>query len=95
MAEVYLSDLAREDLVDVWSYIAYDSENAADSVVDEITAILERLAENPALGRVRGDLGSELRSFPVKTYIVFYRPRQQGIEVARVLSGYRDLATLI
>jgi toxin ParE1/3/4 len=46
------------------------------------------------MGRPRDELASGLRSFPVGTYIVFYRRAKVGIEVARILSGYRDIDAL-
>jgi len=95
VATILVSELANGDLLDVWIYVAGDSEQAADRLIDEFARVFDQLAENPALGRLRDDLGSPLRSFPVKTYLVFYRPVHDGIEIARVLSGYRDLAELI
>jgi toxin ParE1/3/4 len=95
MARAIVSDLAFEDMIEIWEYIADDSERAADRTIDEISAAIVKLSEDPGLGVVRSDLGVTLRSFPVKTYLVFYRETDEGIEVARVLSGYRDLAKLL
>ena len=36
-------------------------------------------------------LGQGLRSFPVGNYLLFYRPAPDGIDVARVIYGGRDL----
>jgi plasmid stabilization system protein ParE len=33
MPAVVVSDLARDDLIDIWLYIADDSENAADRLM--------------------------------------------------------------
>ncbi|NES81639.1 MAG: type II toxin-antitoxin system RelE/ParE family toxin [Moorea sp. SIO2B7] len=35
-----------------------------------------------------------LRSFPIDDYLIFYRPLDNGIEILRVISGYRDLEKL-
>jgi toxin ParE1/3/4 len=32
-----------------------------------------------------------LRSFPVGSYVIFYRPIEEGIEVIRVLHSARDI----
>lgn len=53
------------------------------------------LARSPLLGRSREDLGSNLRSFPVGDYLIFYVPSKTGITVVRILSGYRDLDKLL
>ena len=48
----------------------------------------------PLLGRERPELLPGLRSFVVGHHVVFYRPFDGGIEVARVLDGVRDLPPL-
>ena len=49
------------------------------------------LAENPEMGRTRNDLETNLRSFPVGNYVIFYEVIVGGIEVLRVLHGARDI----
>jgi toxin ParE1/3/4 len=39
-------------------------------------------------------LSPRLRSFPVKNYVIFYRPLEDGIEIVRVLHGAQDLPPL-
>ena len=48
----------------------------------------------PYVGRHREELSPRLRSLPVGNYVIFYRPMEDGIEVARVLHGARDLPPL-
>ena len=43
------------------------------------------------MGRKRDELLPNLRSFPVGSYLIFYHPINQGIEVVRVLHGSRDI----
>jgi toxin ParE1/3/4 len=82
---------ARLDLIEVWSYVAGDSEAAADRLLDRIESALAMLSETPFAGRARPELAADLRSFPVGNYVLFYRPLSVGIELVRVLSGYRDI----
>lgn len=42
-------------------------------------------------GRARSDLAPSLRSFPVGSYLIFYVPLSDGIEVVRVMSGRQDI----
>jgi toxin ParE1/3/4 len=49
------------------------------------------LAEHPFVGRPRPEFGQGVRSFPVGNYLIFYTPSQNGIDVARVIYGGRDL----
>lgn len=52
------------------------------------------LAESPEMGRHREELSPRLRSFPVGRYVIFYRTAERGIEVARIVSAYRDIGQL-
>ncbi|MCX8255660.1 Death on curing protein [Beijerinckiaceae bacterium RH AL1] len=82
---------AESDLVDIWSYIADENEAAADRLLGKIEGVLAMLAQHPLAGRARPELHRELRSFPCGSYVVFYLPQSDGIEVVRVLSGFLDL----
>jgi toxin ParE1/3/4 len=82
---------ARTDLVEIWNYIADDSEAQADTFLDTIDRKLALLADQPNIGRVRRELGDEIRSFPLGRYTIFYVAIPSGIEVVRVLHGARDL----
>jgi toxin ParE1/3/4 len=81
---------ARQDLIEVWQYIADDNEAAANRTLDRIELALANLAENPMIGRARPELVPDLRSFPVGNYVLFYRPMPDGIDLIRVRSGYLD-----
>lgn len=82
---------AQDDIVEIWDYIADDSEAQADAFVDRLDAKFQLLAQQPELGRVREELAPGLRSFPVGRYVIFYMPVSDGIAVVRVLHSARDL----
>jgi len=88
---IRIADRARNDLDDIWDYIAQRNLDAADAFLDKLQARFPMLARYPEAGRLRQELGPTLRSFPVGEFIIFYRPIPQGIEVARVLRGRRDI----
>ena len=94
MSTVFRSPQAELDLIEIWLYIAADNPNAADELLDEVDRKCTMLADSPKIGRHRQELGSELRSFPVGNYLIVYRAVADGIEVARVLHGARDLEAL-
>ena len=91
MSRYRLSRQARSDLDDIWLYIASDNTNAADRFIDKLLAKFQTLATKPGVGRTRYELGESVRSFPVGNYVIFYRAMQDGIDVVRVLSGFRDI----
>jgi len=91
MAIIFKRPLAELDLLDIWDYIADDSPDRADTFLDRIEAKLSLLAQNPSLGKKRPELLSDLRSFPIGNYVVFYQQVDTGIDVVRLLHGSRDI----
>ena len=89
-----VSPEARADLDEIWLYIAPDNLEAADKYIRAIVSRFPMLASMPLLGRERGELSPSLRSFPVGRHVIFYRPMDNGVEIARVLDGARDLPPL-
>jgi len=67
---------------------------AADRFLDALEATCELLEQHPLIGRSRPELGEDLRSFPVGNYLIFYVPASDGIAIARVIYGGRDLPTV-
>ena len=94
MNQYRVSDEASADLEEIWIFIAQDDPDAADRFIRTIVSRFPKLASMPQMGRQRNDLASRLRSFPVGSYIIFYRPMDDGIEVVRVLHGARDFPPL-
>jgi toxin ParE1/3/4 len=94
MNQYQVSDAARSDLGEIWFYIAQDDPDAADKFIRAVVSRFPRLAEMPQLGRRREELLPRLRSFPVGRYVIFYRPLEKGVEIARVLHGARDFPPL-
>lgn len=91
MPTVSIRPLARIDIVEIWGYLAEDSETRADSFIDRLDGQFALLAIQPRLGRSRSELAPDLRSFPFHPYMIFYEPMPDGIGVVRVLHGARDL----
>jgi len=89
-----VSDAARADLEEIWFYIAQDNPDAADKLIRALVSRFVTLASMPLMGRQREELSSNLRSFPVGRYVIFYRPMENGVEIARVLHGARDFPPL-
>ena len=84
---------AKSDLVEIWDYIAEDSEARADAFIERIDKKFCTLAQRPGMGRLRDELAVDLRSFPVGRYVIFYRPLFNGVNIVRVLHSARDLNT--
>ena len=83
--------LAKQDLFDIWDYISANSPKGATRTLGELYAAFSMLAEQPKAGRARPELQEDLRSFPVASYLVFYRHSATTLIVVRILHAARDI----
>ena len=98
MRRLQFTDDADRDLVDIALYIASESQSRelASAFVERLRAKCRQLASLPAtLGTPRQDLRPEplndIRSTPCQGYVIFFRCRDDVLEVVNVLHGSRDV----
>ena len=94
MSSYSFSDASIKDLDDICEYVARQNSKAASELFDAIRKKCKLVAGFPNMGKSYSRLAPNLRGFVVEDYIVFYYPREDGIDIARVISGYRDLESL-
>lgn len=94
MAKLAFSPAARQDLLEILDYIARDKPYAAVHWVSTIEDKCQMIATTPELGEKRPEYGSDIRCSSVGRYVIFYRVVLEGIEVARVIPGDRDIRML-
>lgn len=94
MSRYVLTVQARLDIKEINLFIARENPQAATRFVNAVEEKCKVLADFPNMGRSYDYLAPSLRGFSVSNYIIFYRPIENGIEVERVLSGYRDFDAL-
>lgn len=96
MPNVLLTPLAEEDLLQIWLYLAIEAdEDAADRFVDQIKEKCSKIPFAPKGYRLRPELQPDIRSFPFRSYVIFYIPIESGIEVIRVIHAARDIEQVI
>jgi toxin ParE1/3/4 len=95
MPRILIRPRAQIDLAEIWDFIAEDSQARADSFLDRLDQELHGIAQNPHMGRPRGELSPNLRSFPFGRYVIFYFVLADGIEIVRLLHGARDLDAIL
>jgi plasmid stabilization system protein ParE len=82
-----LTPLAKADIFDIWSYIAEDSEAAADRVEQAIYDACAFVAEAPLRGHSRPGLTTRALRFWTLTrypnFTVVYRPGTTVLEASR------------
>jgi toxin ParE1/3/4 len=89
-----ISETARRDLLEIWSYAAEHNVDSAHKVIKELAKKFELLEANPKLGRTQDDLVVGIRLFPHKKYHIYYFPAENGVEIYRVLHGRRNIEEL-
>jgi len=99
-ARAIWSQEAREDLKSIVLYIGRQDRRPATAakIAREIKAKSDDYAAHFAAGNVTGthrpELGEDHRVFSHKRWVVIFRPRNQSIEVLRVVDGAQDYPTL-
>lgn len=90
---------ARDDLFEIWSYIAQDNPQAADRVENSIYEACELLVDSPLAGTTRKDL----TSLPVRfwlvpqfpNYFIVYDPGTKPLEVIRIFHRARNIPAMM
>jgi plasmid stabilization system protein ParE len=99
MSAYALTPLAKADIFDIWSYIAEDSEDAANRVEQAIYDACAFVSEGPMRGHSRRDLTPRaLRFWTLTRYpncTVVYRPETAPLQVVAVLHGKRNIRRLL
>lgn len=99
MSAYVLTPLAKADIFDIWSYIANDSEDAADRVERAIYAACAFVAEAPLRGHSRPDLTTRPLRFWTLTkypnYAVVYRPETTPLQIVAVIHGKRNIRRIL
>ena len=75
MSSYAVTPEANADLLNIWLYIARDSEEIADRVQAEFYSKFDSLARHPGQGHRRTDYTkANVLFFPVYSYLIAYRP---------------------
>ncbi len=90
-----LSSAAQADLEELAAFVAADSSPAAHRLILEIHDAIRRLVRFPGIGHRRRDTSDDIRLWRVRSTVIVYRPAEEGIDVLRVVSGWRDLGRLL
>jgi len=86
------SPQAVEDVEAIQSYVARDSEQYANLLVERIVAAVDRLAAFPRSGRVVPEVGDQsLREVVYGTYRIVYRLKPEVVEIVTVFHAARLL----
>jgi toxin ParE1/3/4 len=89
--KIFISEKAREDLLQIFSYVAERNQLAAENIIEAIDAKFGQLSRLPYIGRERTSLADGLRSVVVRMYLIFYTVEHERIFIVRVIDGRMDV----
>src|ERR1700753_3781471 len=96
MSNVRVTARAREDLLDIWLYVARQtSEQAADRIYDSIERVCAGLATYPLRGRARPEILPDVRSLVIERWLAIYRVSDDGPQILASLTARGILNVLI
>jgi len=79
------------DLDEIWEFIAEANLDAADRMIADILATIDKLVPFPNQGHKRPDLTSRpLRFTVVREYLIAYAPDERPLWVVAVIHGRRS-----
>jgi toxin ParE1/3/4 len=81
-------------LMTLIDYFAVHSLDAGDRFVAAFNQKCEHLTQFPNIGKRYPELHPTMRGIVFDRYILFYEPIGDGIVIARIVSGRRDLSNL-
>ena len=96
MKRFILTPRARQDLNDIWDYIANDNIEAANRVLDALDNAMIKLAKNPGIGHRRDELTDKRHRFLlVYSYLIVYRHETKPLQILRILHAARDVQSIL
>lgn len=98
--DIEYSKEAKQDLIGIKQYIKYNLQEpeTAQSLILKIREEISNLKNNPEIHSVIDDdiiRKQEIRKLIVDNYIVFYRIKNNNIEIVRIMYGRRNWINLL
>lgn len=87
--KIVWTEPARQDLREIFEYIAEENPNAARALLAEIRKRVGSLEDNPELGRLGRVEGSRELVLTGTQYILPYRVKEQWIQILAVFHSAR------
>jgi toxin ParE1/3/4 len=94
MSNYIISPSASRDLNEIADYFLTRNLEAGEKLFREFNKKCQNLANFPSMGRSYAHIKPSLRGLPLDGYVILYQVLDDGVEILRVVSGYRDLKSL-
>ena len=91
---------SKQDLIGIKQYIKYNLQEPkiADNLINKIRDGIEELKDDPRIYPIIDEeiiKRLEIRKILIENYIVFYRIKNQTIEIVRIMYGKRNWVSLL
>ena len=83
------------DLRDIGRQIAKDKPARAGTFVVELVDKCRAIGDRPNIGRLRPEIGEDVRSRAYRNYVILYRIEPDRVRILRVVHGARDIGRLL
>ncbi|WP_193197066.1 type II toxin-antitoxin system RelE/ParE family toxin [Nostoc sp. MG11] len=94
MSNYIISPSASRDLNQIADYFLTKNLEAGEKLFQEFNKKCQNLANFPSMGRSYAHIKPSLRGLLLDRYVILYQVLDDGVEILRVVSGYRDLESL-
>ncbi len=86
-----LSPRAKNDLAEIYDYIAQDNAAAAKRVAKRLREQMKYIMRHPKIAPGRDYIIKGLRALPVDSYMIYYLLENSEIKIIRVLHATQDV----
>lgn len=94
MSRIIVTPSATRDLSAITDWISQQSLDGALKFYGDVDQVLQLLSNYPLMGQEVPEFELGLRRHTMGSYLLFYRPLSDGIELIRVLHGSREIERL-
>ncbi|MDA0194004.1 MAG: type II toxin-antitoxin system RelE/ParE family toxin [Bacteroidetes bacterium] len=96
MAKFFLTRRANIDLLNIEDYsLRKWGEYQTDTYMNDLFHTFNKIANKPEIGRLRYDRSFPFYMAPTKQHFAIYQPNKEGIIIATVLHGRRNIETIV
>lgn len=97
MYSIKFSEIANQDLIDIFDLIAKDKPSMAIEYIDKLEAMIDLLLDNPRLGVEckNKNINKDCRILVFENYLIFYKIIDNEIQIARILNSRVDYTKII
>jgi plasmid stabilization system protein ParE len=93
---VLITLAAEADLLTIGTWIAEDNPSRAETFVEDLRQACKSIGDMPlAYPSVERHKRRRLRRRPYRDYLIFYRIRDEHVEIVHVLHGARDYEAIL